>query len=237
MTKKSREARAKIFRSVTAVLLVFAVLCAGTVMVFADEYPQGYPTGDTESETAEGPSDDELIFPSEGFTDDGNAEVQDHVTKSISKEFYTVQTKNGNVFYIIIDKARTDDNVYFLSQVDERDLEDFLDDDSDAASLVLETPAPTAEVEEEPEEESGSGAWLLLFLLILLGGGALFYFKVYKPQQEEETITPENAEREVLEARGEGAFEEGSYREQEENDSSEDPEREDDPEQEKGEDA
>lgn len=39
-----------------------------------------------------------------------------------TQEFYQVQSKNGNTFYIIVDRTKNTENVYFLNQVDEADL-------------------------------------------------------------------------------------------------------------------
>ena len=42
-----------------------------------------------------------------------------------TKEFYTISTKSGKVFYLVIDNSRSQDNVYFLTEVSERDLMNF----------------------------------------------------------------------------------------------------------------
>ncbi len=42
-----------------------------------------------------------------------------------TKQFLTVQTKNGNTFYMVIDRSGTSENVYMMSLVDEKDLAEF----------------------------------------------------------------------------------------------------------------
>ena len=56
------------------------------------------------------------------LTPDGQATVVDDVTDGDGKEFYTIVTPAENTFYLVIDKQRDSDNVYFLNAVTESDL-------------------------------------------------------------------------------------------------------------------
>lgn len=141
------------------------------------------------------------------FTIAGNGEVEDNMMDDPSKEFFTVKTKGGNTFFLVIDRARNSENVYMLSMIDEYDLQEFLDDEErngkqeeEAPAVVLpETkPEPTPDVEiEEPKEKSSGGMnkiLLLVFVAALGGAGAFFYFYIYKPKPKEETPQSENLE-------------------------------------------
>ena len=141
------------------------------------------------------------------FTIAGNGEVEDNMVDDPSKEFFTVKTKDGNTFFLVIDRARNSENVYMLSMIDEYDLQEFLDDEERNGQQEEETPAvvlpetkpePTPDVEiEEPKEESSGGMnkiLLLVFVAALGGAGAFFYFYIYKPKPKEETPQSENLE-------------------------------------------
>lgn len=56
------------------------------------------------------------------LTPDGQASVLDNATQEEEKEFYTFETPAGNIFYLVVDKQRDAENVYFLNAVTEDDL-------------------------------------------------------------------------------------------------------------------
>lgn len=61
--------------------------------------------------------------PEGAFTPEGTGTVLDSATgEDGDKQFYTITTEAGNVFYLIIDGKRDDNNVYFLNGVTEADL-------------------------------------------------------------------------------------------------------------------
>ena len=150
----------------------------------------------------EEPTEEEKI----PFTIAGNGEVEDNIVDDPSKEFFTVKTKDGNTFFLVIDRARTSENVYMLSMIDEYDLQEFLDDEERNGKQEEETPAvvlpetqpepePEVEIEEEEEPSGNMNQILLLVFVVALGGaGAFFYFYIYKPKPKEETPKSENME-------------------------------------------
>ncbi|NCC68801.1 MAG: DUF4366 domain-containing protein [Clostridia bacterium] len=82
---------------------------------------------------------------SEALTPDGNLSLIDDIQQVESyasdeselkdKQFITVQSKNGNYFYIVIDRSGDSENVYFMNLVDEADLLALMED-SDSGALV-----------------------------------------------------------------------------------------------------
>lgn len=158
----------------------------------------------------EKPTEEEKI----PFTIAGNGEVEDNITDDSSKEFFTVKTKGGNIFFLVIDRARNSENVYMLSMIDEYDLQEFLTDEErngkeeEKPAVVLpETkPEPEPDVEiEEPEQDDGKLTKILaiVFVMGVGGAGAFFYFYIYKPKQSEPEVSKENLEYESLPTKNE----------------------------------
>lgn len=120
------------------------------------------------------------------FTPDGTGTVVDNATDEEGKEFFTITTPSENVFYLVIDRQRSTENVYFLNAVTEADL------------LALAQPAPAPEPvptpepadpepapgEEPPEKKSNTGLLVIILLLAGVGGGAAYYFMVLRPKRQ-----------------------------------------------------
>ena len=134
---------------------------------------------------------------------DGNLSLIDDIGSATAsgKQFITVESKNGNVFYLIIDRDdEGEETVHFLNQVDEADLM-VLTEDGEAAEkpivcsctdkcqagavntscevcmtnmseCVGKEPEPvTPDEPEEPAEEKKGGAGAVLAVVLLLAAG------------------------------------------------------------------
>lgn len=125
------------------------------------------------------------------FTPDGTGTVVDNATDEDGKEFYTITTADESVFYLVIDKQKTSENVYFLNTVTTDDLLPLAEQGKEPPKEVTPEPEPkpTEPVEEvpEPEPEKKDSPLLSLLLIgavVLAGGGIGYYFKIYKPKHE-----------------------------------------------------
>lgn len=129
------------------------------------------------------------------FTPDGTGTVVDNATDEDGKEFYTITTADESVFYLVIDKQKTSENVYFLNAVTVDDLLPLAEQGEEPAEEVTPEPEPeptepvedVPEPEPEPEPEKPDSSLLSLLLVgavVLIGGGAGYYFKIYKPKHE-----------------------------------------------------
>lgn len=130
------------------------------------------------------------------LTPDGTGTVVDNATDADGKEFFTITTADEAVFYLVIDRQKSTENVYFLNAVTVADLL-ALAESSGAVIPVTPDPEPEPDPEPSPEpelepESKGGGAGMLLVVLAVvgIGGGAGWYFKIYRPKQQK-AVEPE----------------------------------------------
>jgi flagellar basal body-associated protein FliL len=186
----------KLFRVLITLAVVVMLTAAFSVTAFAYTDPEAEQTEEpaataTPEVTPEPTAEPTPTPPPAPLTPDGNLTLVDDLsgTQTEGKQFITVVTKNGNYFYIIIDRAGDKENVHFLNLVDEADLMALLEDAKQPAPVTppaAVTPEPETEPTPapEPEQKNNTGGLVILLVLVAaLGGGAFYYFKVVKPKQ------------------------------------------------------
>ena len=119
----------KRFRVMAAALCAVVLLCGFSVPAYAyADGGEGADYGDP-TMTEETPAPEPTIEPGEGFSEEGSLVTRDLLyDEHTNKQFITVQTSGGNMFYIVIDYDKPVDEegeqyeTYFFSVVDEADL-------------------------------------------------------------------------------------------------------------------
>lgn len=141
---------------------------------------------------------------------DGSCYSSEEIGEGGKMQFVTVETKSGNVFYLVIDHSTGD--VYFLNLVDESDLLALLEDEGydvecdckvkcEAGAVNTDcpvcrtdlkgckgeepepTPTPTPAADSEPEDDGGFNAAAILpivLILLLIAGAAAAFLKLRK---------------------------------------------------------
>ena len=116
----------KILRTLTALCAALMLSGGFSVTAFA-QTPEGEDDTNDSGVVYEEPQKEEPLTP------DGNATLVDDFGGN--KQLITVTTKNGNYFYILIDRDDEGENtVHFLNQVDEADLLALMEDGSTEAA-------------------------------------------------------------------------------------------------------
>lgn len=173
-----------------------------TAFAFTDEAAQAEAAPETEAPVVVEEPETEAT----PFAVPGNGQLVDDKTDDDTKQFLTIQTKNGNTFFLVLDRSSNTENVYMLSMIDENDLAEFLETEpaqeepeTEEPQVVIPEPETTpAETEAEPESEKqpeGMNTGILLAAALLLAGGLGFYYlKVVKPKKAEDEAEGEDLE-------------------------------------------
>ena len=102
---------------------------SGQYLTVSENTANDSTESDADTEAADASTEADSTETGSPLTPDGNLELVDDVTQeSDGKQFITVQSKNDNTFYIVIDRDKDTDNVYFMNLVDEADLMALMED-------------------------------------------------------------------------------------------------------------
>ena len=156
--------------------------------------------------------------PSHGLTPSGNLTLVDDFGErnGEGQQFVTLVTKNGNYFYLIIDRdEKGEETVHFLNLVDERDLFALMEDDEKAAyesqmaaeqaareaaeKAAAEAASQTGESEtQKPEDEPAKetkktnlAPVLIIIVLMAAVGGGWFFMQTKKKKKAESAPDPD----------------------------------------------
>ena len=144
-------------------------------------------------------ADSESAIPNDpnAFTPDGNGTVVDNASEQEGKEFFTITASDGTVYYLVIDRQRGTQNVYFLSPVTKDDLlplagsggvtsEPGITVPSAPSEPPQSEPSQPSQLEPEQPAQSGGNMGTIIFILIavIVAGGAGYYFKIVKPRKQ-----------------------------------------------------
>lgn len=110
-----------------------------------------------------------------------------------TRQFVTFTTKSGKTFHLIIDHEKASQNVSLLTEVGEQDLLNMIE--GEKSNINVKPVEKEIPKEEEPKEEGKQveqkpkvkNKLSFPVILIILGAviGAGYYFKIYKPKQED----------------------------------------------------
>ena len=153
--------------------------------------------------------------PSHGLTPSGNLTLVDDLgtRNGTGQQFITLVSKNGNYFYLIIDRdEKGEETVHFLNMVDERDLFALMEEDEAAAyqkqqaeeqaakeaaeKAAAEAAAKASETENPKEEDkqvkkTNLAPVLIVIVVMAAAGGGWFFMQTRKKKKAESALDPD----------------------------------------------
>ena len=160
------------------------------------------------------------IYNRGGLTPSGNLTLVDDYGERTGEgqQFVTLVTKNGNYFYLVIDRdEKGEENVHFLNMVDERDLFALMEEDeaaeyqaqlaaeqvareaaeraaAEAAAAAQAGESETQKPDDKPERESKKTSIapiLIIIVLLVAAGGGWFFLQTQKKKQAASAPDPD----------------------------------------------
>ena len=209
--------RKKVFRVGAMLLLCLTVLLGTATSAFAyynEDEANEDNTVVVEEPAEETPAETETpaTEPQGQITPDGNMTLVDDLDYSSrgGLQFMTVTSKDGHVFYIVIDRTANSENVYFLNQVDAADLLALMNDEQKEAyqkeqearqqeqqatvtpvQTETQTPVETQQpqqTETEKQPLNNNMVMIAVFGVIGIGVIAAYYFLKIKPKKNGSSI-------------------------------------------------
>lgn len=180
--------KCKISRAISTIVLCVAMLAVSICGVNAaeatanDNNDNNTAVEETTTESNDNESNSTDYNWSSNSTGNANLTAdQEILMENGMYQFIAVKTRDDDTFYVIIDKTKNEDNVYFLNEVDTADIEKFLSDDTNANATVQETTQPaTEQVESTATSDDSQFTIYLIVGIIVLGGIAFAIYKLKK---------------------------------------------------------
>lgn len=148
---------------------------------------------------------------SKPFTPDGSGTVVDNVTDGDGKEFFSIKTEDGSIFYLIIDRQRNSDNVYLLNAVTLDDLVALAEKDGktvkNGSTSAIKTPEQQGTTEgqnppqstqpnpkDKPNEKNDNSMYIFIGIAVIAAGGAGYYFKIVRGRKNKNNAPDDDDE-------------------------------------------
>ena len=191
--------------SLTLTLICITLFCLPSYAMAEPDAEETYPPLTEEGNMTVTDDIYQLIVEKITQTGEDGTEVIE-TTVIENKQFITVHTRSGAEFYIIIDRSRDSENVYFLNQVDDEDLFALLEANDSATPCTCAEKCAAGEVNTEcavcrmnmksctgkevqkaeitetsPEpEQKKANPMPIVVLILLIGGGVAVYFLKFR---------------------------------------------------------
>jgi len=164
-----------------------------------DEIPEYYEEYEEYENSDESYSVTDTDAMQQGLTPGGTGVVVDNVVTQNGIEFFTVYTEDGNVFFLVVDRYSSTDNVHLLNAVTEADLMALAErsgsnipytgaippiEELIPAPIPEEPIIPEPQEPEEPIQPDSNSNFLIIGIAVVAVGAIAYYLKIVKPKKD-----------------------------------------------------